>query len=335
MNLQPRYTFRLRYTKSDNPDKWKEYIYCGDDNLKKMTTNEIIEYLRQYNSISFINTEQVEILDWCCNFFWGLFDTLSKLSITIINNGFNQSAYTPKQFAYNKKFEKDEVNAHSKLALHYISHICKCIGWNKSFNKYIRKGEEGKRDYYEEYRNKLLREILDNLYCYDYQINREAIKYIFGIFNINFNEETPVRTQIKDFLNPVKQIEQRKNILNSLTSKDNKPFFKSKLDKIYKRYHLGTETNRSKIATIVYKIMIKFNGFNSSIDRKYDPILKKLCAYWGIETPTFRMKHAIDYIDEDALMEIKTKKLEKKLDGDKSYLKCLEILDEGIWNFTY
>lgn len=307
MKTQPLLTYKIKYSFPDYPNEWETTIYCDFEPNDILSKLEIKKRLESEIIGEEIDDLEIEFLSntFCDD------NLLSLMVVSILNGGFHKVGKT----VYKDKLVQSMTEEKKELALCYISYVYGNLSLQEK----------------EQYRENLIKEITDSLTCYNYQIDRWAINYILGIWGDNLQESESVRNKLSKLTNEGKEKDRRYAILCSLTD-NNIPKFKDSLDRIFKKYHLGYESNQKRIAAIIYLIMVTYDKkFNAPFQGNYSAIMKNICEYWGIDVPTYRVGDIFEYRDADTIKQIKKRKLESKVKNN-NYLECIKVLDEGIWN---
>lgn len=309
MNYQPLVTYIIRYTYPDYPNEWETTVYCDFEPNGRQPADELKKRLE-----SDIIGEEIDCIEIaaCINNDFVDDNLLSLMAVSILNDGFDKVGNK----VIKDKFIQNLTDEDKELALCYIPFVYGNLSLQEK----------------EQYRENLIKEISNSLTCHNYQIDRWAINYILGIWGDKLQESESVRNKLSKLTDEGKEKERRFAILSSLTDKTYIPKFRDSLDKIFKKYHLGSESNQKRIAAIIYLIMVTYKKkFNTQFQGNYSALMKNLCEYWGIDIPKYRVGDILEYRDSDSIEQIKKRKLESKV-KDNSYIECIKFLDEGLWN---
>lgn len=327
MNLQPINTYKIRYRFADYPDEWETVYFCNNEVSNYEPTREAIA---EYIGCDSDEISDYEIIDCWVNGFYG--DELLSFDVCEIINGGN-GGNTKKKL---NKISKNLLSAFTKeeklLRLAYIDVVYDQL-------------HIASRNAYKE---NIIREIKENLKCYNYQIDREAVNFILSIFGESLGNGESVRNKLSHIIDKKEEGERRTALLKKLsynepTERDSesgktpKPkqlaLLRSNLDKVFIYYNLATESNKSRICGIAFRFMKSYEkNLNSSLRNNFSAVLKILCEYWGIDTPTYRVDATMKYVDDDIFQRIKANRtLATKIKRDTPYYICLKEVDRNIW----
>lgn len=308
MEYQPLNTYIVKYSYPDYHFESEVGVFCDSDPCGTPPSENTIK--------AFFNDgdepDIIDIIGECGNTFSET-KVLSREAIEIINGRYAKKL-TNNIFSINllgvERWED------KKIFLSYIQFVYNNLPYNETVRH--------------EYQQRIIKEIKDCITCYNYQINREAIEYILGIFGIKLTDES-IPNQLRKLIDEEAERERRFALLCKITTPKNTSTLRHLLGKLNKHYHLTFEDNQRKLACILFKFLETYPYINPSIKGKLSTGVRLLSDYFGITAPTFRLREIQDYIDEDTFTIVKSNPKLKSQTISFTYLECLPLLDEALW----
>lgn len=308
MDYQPSNTYIVKYSYPDYHFESEIGVFCDSDPCGTPPSEKALKAFFDDGD----EPDTVEIIVECGNTFSET-ELLSREVIEIINSGYG------KKLAHNT-FSINLIGVEKwedkKVFLSYIEYVYNQLPYDESIRH--------------DYQQRIIKALKDCITCYSYQINREAVEFILSIFGIKLTDES-IPNQLRKLIDEEAERERRFALLCKITTQSNTPTLRHWLDKLNKHYHLTFEDNQRKLACILFKFLETYPHVNPSVRGKLSTGIKLLTEYFGITTPTFRLREIQDYIEEDAFALVKSNPKLKSRTKSFTYLECLSLLDEALW----